>query len=276
MDSKKTLIICPVFNEKYNIIKFFQSIINYLNLNTHILFLDDFSTDGSRELFLSIKEKINKFSFIGTSLKSYVFIEFNEKNLGYGENLFKGFGFALEKNYDFIMTIDCDFQHLPFYIPLFLSLSRKYDFVTGTRYSVLSTKIDQKNFYRYMINKKMLELLHSFFKLRNRITDFFCGFRVYNKKLLGYIYQRLRKYKKINYLSNEKKVFSYEFPIYLWIDILNFTDKIKEVPIPFLFFSNRNFKGYGSDNLIDHYRRIEQYVEIFLDYYRYSRNLNFV
>jgi len=271
----KVVIICPIFNEKENIIDFLYSISNYINDDVHLLLLDDFSTDGSRELL----QKISQYNFLN------VYFIFNDYNLGYGENLLRGFLWALEKGYEIILTIDADFQHLPSYIPIFINLAEKYEFITGSRYSFSSLKIDEKNFFRYLINKKMVEFVKSFFNVR--ITDFFCGFRAYRRDLLSYICKNLLALKERRGLH-----FSYDFPIYLWIDLLSYGCVVKEFPIPFIFFTHRKFKGRSpfsksegrspfsksegrspfsereeQVNINNHYKRIKLYVDIFCWYY---------
>ncbi|MFN3477816.1 MAG: glycosyltransferase family 2 protein [bacterium] len=254
----KTLVICPVYNERNYIISFIYNVLDYVDNCCHLLILDDYSNDGTRDLLLFISKELS-------SLRDRFLIIFNESNLGYGDNLLKGFEFGIVKGYDKVLTIDCDFQHLPCYIPIFISLSKKYTFVTGTRYSYNSFKVNEKNIFRYMINKKMVDLLRFFYNVS--VTDFFCGFRVYDKELLLWIFNKLSSYKK-----KEGVCFSYDFPIYLWIDLLNFTDNIKEFPVPFIFKSERDFKGKNTESIRDHYRRVEEYVKKFINYYVYREN----
>lgn len=250
----RTIILCPVYNEKSSIVNFISSVLRYIDKDVHLLILEDYSDDGTEQICSFINNNLNFY------FRDKLFFLFSEYNLGYGENLFRGFRWALERNYDFILTIDCDFQHLPNYIPMFLSLARKYDFVTGTRYSFNSLKLSEKSFYRYLINKKMSELINYLYKVR--ITDFFCGFRIYRRKLLGYIYDRMESYKNIKGIS-----FSYDFPIYIWVDLLSFTKNIFELPIPFIFFDSRDFKGSNTEGIKNHFQRMEKYFEIFREYY---------
>lgn len=256
----KTLLICPVYNERFTIIDFLATIIKYVGKEVHLLIIDDFSDDGTKDLIFKAYKSL---PFL---LRNKVFVIFNDFNVGYGENVLKGFRFALENEYNKILTIDCDFQHLPFYIPAFISLSKKYSFITGTRYSFSSFNLSEKNYYRTLINKKMTELLNIFYKVN--ITDFFCGFRIYDKDLLTSIYKNLVTYK------NEKKInFSYDFPIYVWIEVLDFTQNIKEFPIPYIFWFDRKFKGRNT--ISDHYQRYKVYVEKFIDYYHRRRGESF-
>ncbi|MEN3014756.1 MAG: glycosyltransferase family 2 protein [bacterium] len=252
------LLICPVFNEENKILAFFKSVINYVYDKVNLLVLEDFSQDSTRQICLHLYNNLSSY------FRKRIFFIFNERNMGYGDNLLNGFRYALEKGYDKIITIDCDFQHLPSYIPVFISLSRKYHFVTGTRYSMNSLSVSKVNFFRYMINLKMIELLKFFYGVK--VSDFFCGFRVYSYKLLEYIYLSVMSYKK-----QANVIFSYDFPVYLWVDILNFTLNIFELPIPFIFFEERNFKGKHASLFWDHYQRVQIYVEKFMEYYNLKK-----
>lgn len=254
----KYLVICPIYNEAKFVSKFLLNMLNFINRDTHLLLLEDFSNDGTREILHYIQKNLSVY------FKNKIFFVFNESNLGYGDNLLKGFEFGINREYDKILTIDCDFQHLPSYINCLISLSRKYKFVTGTRYSFNSYLVSYKNYYRYLVNKKMVELLEFLYKIK--ISDFFCGFRIYDKNLLISIYENLVFFK-----SEENINFSYDFPIYLWIEILNFTDSIKEFPIPYIFWTERNFKGSNTGNLKNHYERLKIYFSKFIKYYEFRK-----
>jgi hypothetical protein len=168
--------------------------------------------------------------------------------------------YFINLNKDFLITIDSDFQHIPSYINIFKSLSSKYNFITGSRYSKQSIKLSEYNFYRFLINKKLLEFLKFYFKdFKYSITDFFCGFRLYSLGIIKKIFNKLKKKERIY------ERFSYEFPIFLWLELLKIEDlKLKEVPIPYITFLERDFKGSKSQILKNHYIRIQRYVEIFL------------
>ena len=54
-------------------------------------------------------------------------------NQGKGEALKTGFDYALEKNYDAVITLDADGQHDPDEIPQFIKVAEEADVVVGTR-----------------------------------------------------------------------------------------------------------------------------------------------
>ena len=57
------------------------------------------------------------------------------KKNGLGRAYLAGFKWALEKNYEFVFEMDCDFSHDPNEIPNFLKAAEAADLVLGSRYS---------------------------------------------------------------------------------------------------------------------------------------------
>jgi len=265
---KTYLILVPVYNEENNILRFLYNLINFISFKTDkILLIDDDSTDNTKSILNNFLKKLDEFKL---SFKDKIDIIFNCRNLGYGSNILKGMEYFIDSDMDFLITIDCDFQHLVSYISIFKSLSYKYNFITGSRYSLNSFKLSEINFYRYLINKKMLEFLKFYFKdYRYRVTDFFCGFRLYSKDIVKKVFYNLKN-KEL-----ELDGFSYEFPIFLWIELLKLKEiELKEVPIPYIFFHQRNFKGSKSIELGDHYQRITKYISLFVK--EISRNYQYI
>jgi glycosyltransferase involved in cell wall biosynthesis len=255
---KTYLVLVPVYNEENNILRFLYNLINFIDFKTdRVLLIDDDSKDNTKSILNKFLKDLDEFKL---SFKNKIDIIFNSKNLGYGSNILKGMEYFINSNIDFLITIDCDFQHLVSYINIFKSLSYKYNFITGSRYSINSFRLSEINFFRYLVNKKMLEFLKFYFKdSKYKVTDFFCGFRLYSKDIIKKIFYNLKN-KEI-----ELRGFSYEFPIFLWIELLKLRElKLKEVPIPYIFFYQRNFKGSKSIELKDHYQRVIKYISIFV------------
>jgi|GEM_PF-661153 len=255
---KTYLILVPVYNEENNILRFLYNLINFIDFKTdRVLLIDDDSKDNTKSILNKFLKDLDDLKI---SFKNKIDIIFNSKNLGYGSNILKGMEYFINSNIDFLITIDCDFQHLVSYINIFKSLSYKYNFITGSRYSINSIKLSEINFYRYLINKKMIEFLKFYFKdFKYKVTDFFCGFRLYSNDIIKKIFYNLKN------KETELNGFSYEFPIFLWIELLKLKElKLKELPIPYIFFHQRNFKGNKSVILKDHYQRIIEYINIFI------------
>ena len=96
------LVIIPTFNEKENIGKIIAAVIG-LQLDYHILVIDDNSPDGTAEI-------------IKTLIPAYpgqLFLEERTGKQGLGTAYIYGFRWAIEKGYRFIFEMDADFSHNP-------------------------------------------------------------------------------------------------------------------------------------------------------------------
>jgi len=96
------LVIIPTFNEKENIEKIIDAVFS-LQLNFHVLIVDDNSPDGTAAI---IKALIHKYS-------GQLFLEERTGKLGLGTAYIYGFKWAIEKDYRFIFEMDADFSHNP-------------------------------------------------------------------------------------------------------------------------------------------------------------------
>lgn len=96
------LVIIPTFNEKENIEKIIDAVF-CLQLNFHILIVDDNSPDGTAAI---IKTLIPKYS-------GQLFLEERTGKLGLGTAYIYGFKWAIEKDYNYIFEMDADFSHNP-------------------------------------------------------------------------------------------------------------------------------------------------------------------
>ncbi len=118
------LVIIPTFNEKENIEKIIDTVI-CLQLNYHILIIDDNSPDGTAEIIKSIL-----FKYPGQ-----LFLEQRTGKLGLGTAYIYGFKWAIEKGYQFIFEMDADFSHNPTDLErLYLACKNGSDLAIGSRY----------------------------------------------------------------------------------------------------------------------------------------------
>jgi dolichol-phosphate mannosyltransferase len=119
----KTVVIIPTYNEIANIEKMLVTL-NNLHPDLNILIIDDGSPDGTAEVVKSFQEK-----------KNNLFLLQRTGKLGLGTAYIKGFKWALEKGFDGVITMDCDFSHEPEAIPNFVNQLGQYDLVVGSRYT---------------------------------------------------------------------------------------------------------------------------------------------
>lgn len=149
----KSLVIIPTYNEKDNIEKLIKEIF-CLNLppdlpapvgqagadsdvllrsNLDLLIIDDNSPDGTGDIVEKLKVSAIGGSASGGKNQKLEIIH-REKKLGLGTAYIRGFKFALQHNYDYIITMDADLSHDPKYIPKFIERLKDYYLVVGSRY----------------------------------------------------------------------------------------------------------------------------------------------
>jgi len=113
-------IVVPLYNEEENVVllteKIHESLVGY---HYQIIYIDDFSTDGTRRLVNAMKD--DKVHLIAL-----------KKNYGQSLALAAGIDYAQG---EFIITMDGDLQNDPSDIPQMLNyaLDEEYDVVTGIR-----------------------------------------------------------------------------------------------------------------------------------------------
>lgn len=152
--------VIPFYNEKETLNKILNETSNYVKF---IFAINDGSVDNSYE----IERQNSNVKFID-----------HGKNYGKGKALNTGFKAAISSGYDYIITLDADFQHDPRYIPELIKSLQSFDIVIGNRL---------KNLKGMPIQRKLSNKLTSFFltiKTRQNILDSQCGYRAYSAKVL--------------------------------------------------------------------------------------------
>ncbi|MBN2683945.1 MAG: polyprenol monophosphomannose synthase [Pontiellaceae bacterium] len=123
MSDIDTLVIIPTYNEKENIEKMTTAVLD-TSPHVDILFVDDNSPDGTGKLADGLSEKFERVHVMHRTAKE-----------GLGRAYIAGFKWALERDYAYIMEMDCDFSHDPKEIPNFRDkIIAGHDLVLGSRY----------------------------------------------------------------------------------------------------------------------------------------------
>lgn len=202
----KSLIIIPTFNEIANIENMITTLFElYPQIN--LLIIDDGSPDGTADV-------VKKFQQTHTNLH----LMQRQGKLGLGTAYTTGFKWALERDFDFVFEMDCDFSHDPKDIPTLLEAAQTYDLIIGSRY-IGGIRI---------INWPMNRLLLSYFA--GVYVRFITGLNVLDTT------GGFKCFKRSSLMSlNLDKIFSngYSFQIELNYKIQSKGLKIKEVPITF-------------------------------------------
>ncbi len=131
---------------------------------THVVVVDDGSTDNTGKIAEANGAKVLR----------------HPTNLGKGAALRTGFNYAIEKQYDVIITLDGDLQHNPHSIPRFLDkIKQGYDIIVGSRYQ---TQSEDMPFARKLSNLITTTVLRVFFKVP--VTDSQSGYRAFKRRVL--------------------------------------------------------------------------------------------
>jgi glycosyltransferase involved in cell wall biosynthesis len=157
----KTCVIIPAYNEAKAIGGLLNSI---RRQNLEAVVIDDGSKDSTYKIASECGATVLR----------------NEKNLGKGASLVKGFNYALDKNYDAVITMDGDGQHLAEEIPYFVRLAQYSDshIFIGNRMN----KTQNMPRMRVLTNKFMSWFISSVAK--QNIPDTQCGLRLLKKEAL--------------------------------------------------------------------------------------------
>ena len=99
---KDSLVIIPTYNEKENVVKMLETVMG-LEFPFDVLIVDDGSPDGTARL---VEE-------VASNFPDRIHLLERKGKLGLGTAYIAGFKWALERHYEYIFEMDCDFSHDP-------------------------------------------------------------------------------------------------------------------------------------------------------------------
>ncbi|HSQ55577.1 MAG TPA: glycosyltransferase family 2 protein [Gemmata sp.] len=208
-----TLTAIPVYNEATHVRKVLAEVRKYAG---DILVVNDGSTDGTADLLAGERDILR--------------ID-HPVNRGYGAALVSAFAFALENDYEFLVTMDCDGQHEPSRIPVLLEAIHDCDIVSGSRYLRDFRQDTPAPNDRRSINATITNELNARYGLG--LTDAFCGFKAYRREALA----------KLNITER-----GWGMPLQLWVQAARQGLRVKEIGVPRLYLDpNRAFGGVMND-----------------------------
>lgn len=209
----KLSVIIPAYNERKTILKILNEVEKTElpeNLDKEIIIIDDFSTDGTRDI---VK---------GLSGKHKVF--FQDRNRGKGAAIKTG---IKEASGDFIIIQDADMEYSPSEYPRLLPplLNGEADVVYGSRFLKRGHRPKYRLFY---LGNKFLSFLSSVL-YGKRISDMETCYKVFRSEVI----------KNINIKSNR-----FDFEPEITAKLIKAGRKIKEVPISY------NSRGFADGKKI--------------------------
>lgn len=97
-----SVVIIPTYDERENVEKMTRKVMS-LEKDFDILYIDDASPDGTADI---IRDLMKEFP-------GRVHLEERQGKLGLGTAYIHGFKWSINKGYDYIFEMDCDFSHNP-------------------------------------------------------------------------------------------------------------------------------------------------------------------
>lgn len=167
----RVCVIIPTFNESATIGRLIEQIRGF---NIGVVVVDDGSTDAT--------------ALISQNYGAIVLR--NSKNQGKGASLICGLRYALDNNFDAMIMMDGDGQHLPENIPEFLKRLKS----TSAGILIGNRMLNPKGMplIRILTNKFMSWLISKIVK--QHIPDTQCGFRLIKKELIKKIKFTTRRF----------------------------------------------------------------------------------
>jgi len=204
-----SLVIIPTYNEKENVERMIRKVFS-LSVPFNLLIVDDGSPDGTSDI---VKKLMQEFS-------GRLFIEERKGKLGLGTAYIHGFKWALEREYQYIFEMDCDFSHNPDdLIRLREACMSGADVAIGSRY-VNNGKVENWPLGRVLMS--YFASVYVRIVLWVPIKDTTAGFKCYKRKVL----------ERISF--DDIKFVGYAFQIEMKYTAYKLGFKIVEVPIIFV------------------------------------------
>lgn len=240
---KVILIIIPVLNEVNNIIPIVKKIKKNLVNNSHILFIDDNSKDGTINVIQNIQKKYKN-----------IFLIKRPHRLGIGSAHKKGISWGYKKKYNTIVTMDCDGTHDPIYIKKMINISKKknFDLISTNRF-LKNNSLQDWSLWRV----KLTSFRHMLIKfLLNIEYDSSGAFRCYNSK----------KIKLKDILQAENDSYSFFWESMFLLSRKNY--KIFEIPIKL----PGRLSGSSKMRLIDILSALSHLIKIYFKNFNSLKN----
>ena len=164
----RVLVIVPTYNEDANLQDMLDAIRRFAKVD--ILVVDDNSPDGTGEL----AERI-------AATSDDVFVLHRQAKEGLGPAYVAGFRWALERGYERVCEMDCDFSHAPWDLPRLIAASADAELVIGSRY-VRGGATEGWTLPRRMLSRGAN--LYTKLFLGRRVHDWTAGFRCFHTDVL--------------------------------------------------------------------------------------------
>jgi glycosyltransferase involved in cell wall biosynthesis len=161
-------VIIPCYNEVSSIEQVVQSVIDVIGEEGEIIIVDDFSTDGTRELLKNnIEAKLAR-------------VIYQDVNQGKGAALRAGFAAATK---DIVIVQDADFEYDPQDYPVVIEpiLNDQADIVYGSRF--IGNRPHRVLYFWHRMGNGLLTLMSNMFTNLN-LTDMETGYKAFRREVI--------------------------------------------------------------------------------------------
>ena len=168
-----TLVVLPTYNEILNVEEMLRTLREVVP-SCDVLVVDDASPDGTAARARAVAKELGRIDVLERSEKS-----------GLGGAYRAGFTWGLERGYDHLVEIDCDFSHDPRALPALLEASIDHEVVIGSRY------IEGGHIPRWSWSRRLLSRggnQYASIVLGLGVNDSTSGYRVYSTSALEKIH----------------------------------------------------------------------------------------
>lgn len=216
----------PVYNEAKTVSAVLDEVCKH---SPNILVVDDGSTDGTAELLAG---------------RNDIVVITHRPNQGYGAALQTAFRYAIDQEFEYLVTIDCDGQHEPQSIQAFVDQCErgKFDIVSGSRYLQKFPGDSEPPAERMWINQQITREINQ--SLGLNLTDAFCGFKAYRVAAL----RKLRIQEQ-----------GYAMPLEVWVQAACHKLRIQELPVRLIYLDEKRTFGPTLDDpaiRLNYYQRV--------------------
>jgi len=218
----KTLVIIPTYNEIDNIERMISTMLS-MHQGISLLIIEDGSPDGTADVVKRLqKEHPENLHMIERTGK-----------LGLGTAYVTGFKWALERDYEYVFEMDCDFSHDPKQVPDLLEAAQTNDLVIGSRY-IDGIRIINWPFKRLLLS--YLASIYTRFVTGIPVQDTTGGFKCFTRKALSSL--------NLDNIVSTGYIFQLELNYKIWSLGMN----VKEVPI--IFYERRDGQSKMAGGII--------------------------
>jgi dolichol-phosphate mannosyltransferase len=169
MDTGRTLIVVPTYNERENVAALIPELLKVVP-DADVLLVDDNSPDKTADYAEKLFGANPRFSVLR-----------RVASRGYGRSLLESYRAAIARNYGRLVQLDADFSHAPHMVPALIDATRTADVAIGSRYCS-GGRVANWPLRRRLLSRFANRYVRKITGLK--VRDSTSGFRCYNRRAL--------------------------------------------------------------------------------------------